>query len=60
MWYSESCMDEDTFERILEYADLDSDEQEAFEAFLDVTCDKNVSFDDFPMGKTGCASTMLK
>ena len=46
-WYSESCMDEDTFERILEYADLDDDEQEAFRAFLDVTCDKNVSFDDF-------------
>ena len=47
MWYSESCMDEDTFDRIQEYAALDADEQEAFEAFLDVTCDKNVSFDDF-------------
>ena len=46
-WYSESCMDEDTFERILEYADLDSDEQEAFKAFLDVTCDSDASFDDF-------------
>ena len=46
-WYSESCMDEDTFDRIQEYAALDADEQEAFEAFLDVTCDKNVSFDDF-------------
>ena len=47
MWYSESCMGEDTFERILEYADLDSDEQEAFKAFLDVTCDSDASFDDF-------------
>ena len=46
-WYSESCMDEDTFERILEYADLDSDEQEAFKAFLDVTCDSDADFDDF-------------
>ena len=31
-WYSESGLDEDTFERILEYADLDDDEQEAFRA----------------------------
>ena len=46
-WYSESYMGEDTFERILEYADLDSDEQEAFKAFLDVTCDSDASFDDF-------------
>ncbi|MBR5674270.1 MAG: antirestriction protein ArdA [Muribaculaceae bacterium] len=46
-WYCESCMDEDTFDRIQEYAALDEDEQEAFEAFLDITCDKNVSFDDF-------------
>ena len=46
-WYSESYMGEDTFERILEYADLDSDEQEAFKAFLDVTSDSDVSFDDF-------------
>ena len=36
-----------TFDRIQEFAALDADEQEAFEAFLDVTCDKNVSFDDF-------------
>ena len=46
-FYSENCMGEDTFERILEYADLDSDEQEAFKAFLDVTCDSDASFDDF-------------
>ena len=46
-FYSESCMGEDTFERILEYADLDSDEQEAFKAFLDITCQSDASFDDF-------------
>ena len=46
-WYSESSLDEDTFERIQEYAELDADEQEAFEAFLDVTCDSSVSVDDF-------------
>ena len=46
-WYCESCMDEDTFDRIQEYAALDADEQEAFKAFLDVTCDSDASFDDF-------------
>ena len=45
-WYSESCLDEATFERILEYADLDDDEQEAFRAFLDVTSDSQ--------GVSGC------
>ena len=43
-WYSESGLDEDTFERILEYADLDDDEQEAFRAFLDVTSDSDADF----------------
>ena len=46
-WYSESGLDEDTFERILEYADLDDDEQEAFRAFLDVTSDSDADFSDF-------------
>lgn len=46
-WYSESCLDEATFERILEYADLDDDEQEAFRAFLDVTSDSDADFSDF-------------
>ena len=46
-FYSESCLDEDTFERILEYADLDDDEQEAFRAFLDVTSDSDADFSDF-------------
>ena len=46
-WYSESGLDEATFERILEYADLDDDEQEAFRAFLDVTSDSDADFSDF-------------
>ena len=46
-WYSESSLDEATFERILEYADLDDDEQEAFRAFLDVTSDSDADFSDF-------------
>ena len=45
--YSESSLDEATFERIQEFAELDEDEQEAFKAFLDVTCDSDASFDDF-------------
>ncbi|MBQ5495588.1 MAG: antirestriction protein ArdA, partial [Prevotella sp.] len=40
-------LDEATFERILEYADLDDDEQEAFRAFLDVTSDSDADFSDF-------------
>ena len=36
-----------TFERILEYADLDDDEQEAFRAFLDVTSDSDADLSDF-------------
>ena len=46
-WYSESSLDEATFERILEYADLDDDEQEAFRAFLDVTSDSDADLSDF-------------
>ena len=34
-WYSESGIDEDTFDRIIEFADLDDDERDAFEAFSD-------------------------
>lgn len=33
--YCESCMGEDTFNKIIEYANLDENEQEAFEDFLD-------------------------
>lgn len=33
-WYCESSLDERTFDLIREYAELDEDEQEAFDAFL--------------------------
>ena len=32
-WYSESGIDEDTFDRILEYADMDDDDRDAFDEF---------------------------
>jgi len=34
-WYSESCMDEDTFDKIKEYAELDNHEQEAYCIYID-------------------------
>ena len=46
-WYSECGLDEDTFERIREFAELDDDEREAFEAFMDVRCDSDVTFEEF-------------
>ena len=46
-WYHEGSLDEDTFERIQEYAELDDDEREAYEAFLDITCESAPSMDDF-------------
>ena len=33
--YSESCMDEDTFDQILEYGELSEDEKEAVDNFLE-------------------------
>lgn len=45
--YSESGMSEATFELIQEYAELDEDEREAYEAFMDVTCESAPSMDDF-------------
>lgn len=33
--YSESCMDEDTFDKILEYGELSEDEKEAVDNFLE-------------------------
>lgn len=32
-WYSESGIDEDTFDRIMEYADMDDDDRDAFDEF---------------------------
>ena len=51
-WYSESGIDEDTFDKIIEYAELDEDDREAFEEFTDSF--GNDSFDSFKeryMGK---------
>lgn len=35
-WYSESGFDENTFDLILEYADLDDDDKEALEAWMSI------------------------
>ena len=34
-WYNESGLDEDTFDLILQYADLDDDERRAFDAYIE-------------------------
>ncbi len=41
-WYSESCMEEETFENIKRYADMDEDMREAFDDYMD-----NFGFVDF-------------
>ena len=41
--YSESCMDEDTFEKILEYARMEDRDREAFDDYLDLGHDFNVA-----------------
>ena len=49
-WYSESWMDEDTFDKIIEYADMD--DKEAFEAWTNATGDDDVEkFKDRYMGE---------
>ena len=46
-WYSEDIFSEDIFDLIQEFAELDEDEREAYEAFLDVRCDSRISIEDF-------------
>lgn len=46
-WYTEGFMSREQFEHIQEFAELDEDEREAYEAFLDVRCDSHISIDDF-------------
>lgn len=41
-WRRESCFDEDTFDKIREWAELDSDKQEAFEAFMNAFCEDDI------------------
>ena len=55
-WYDESSLDEDTFERILEYAELDAEEQEAFEDYLD-DIDSSADVSDFREHYCGEASS---
>ena len=45
--YSESGMSEAVFELIQELAELDDDEREAYEAFMDVTCESAPSMEAF-------------
>ena len=46
-WYSEDIMSEDIFDLIQEFAELNEDEREAYEALFDVKCDSHISVDDF-------------
>ena len=49
--YSESCMNEDTFNKILAYANLGESEKEAFEDYMDLGHDFNVErFQEVYMG----------
>ena len=41
-WYSESCMDKATFDKIMEYAELDEDDQEAYEEYLNNYDDESI------------------
>ena len=41
--YGESCMGEDIFNKILEYAELNDDDKEAFDDYLDLGHDFNVA-----------------
>lgn len=51
-WYSESCMDEETFDKIQEYAEMDESRQEAFDDYMDICSDDDFeSFDDAYCGK---------
>ena len=44
-WYSESCMDEETFDKIKKYAEMDESRQEAFDDYMDTRSDDD--FDKF-------------
>lgn len=41
--YSESCIDEDTFNKIVAYDNMSNEMQEAFEAYIEVTGNNNIS-----------------
>ena len=46
-WYTEGFMSRDEFDKIQEFAELDDDDREAFQAFMDLKCDSELSVDDF-------------
>ena len=46
-WYSECGLDEETFDLIKAYAELDEDERRAYEAYLDLRCEHDVTVEDF-------------
>lgn len=51
--YSESCMDEDTFEKILDYGSLSEDDKEAFDDFLQNNDFDMEKFHEAYIGKWG-------
>ncbi len=46
-WYTEGFMSEEEFDKIQEFAELDDDEREAFQAYIDFKCDSSLDIDDF-------------
>ena len=46
-WYSECGLDEETFDLIKAYGELNEDEQRAYEAFLDLRCEDDLTVEDF-------------
>ena len=46
IWYTESCMDEETFDKIIAYSELSDNDKEGFELYLDYF-NKNADFDEF-------------
>ena len=46
-WYCESGIDQETFDLIKAYAELDEDERRAYEAYLDLRCESDVTVEDF-------------
>lgn len=51
-WYSECCFDKDKFDKIMEYAGLDEDDQEAYEKYINWFGDESVGcFKEHYMGR---------
>ena len=53
-WYSESCMDEEVFDKIIAFIQMDDDKQKAFKAYVSATGDDSISdFEDSYEGGWG-------